>query len=70
MRTIRKKLVTDEDLRPVAVQIDYADWIRIEQQLELAADAPKETDLARHRGVLTLREDPLAYQERVRAEWP
>jgi hypothetical protein len=69
MRPIRKKLVTDEDLRPVAVQIDYDDWIEIARQLGLDG-AAKDTDLAPYDGVLELSEDPLAYQERVRGEWP
>ena len=32
---IHKKIVTDEDHRPVAVQIDYDDWLRIERALDL-----------------------------------
>ena len=70
MRTIRKKLVTDEDLRPVAVQIEYDDWIEIERELGLSGAAPRVTDLREYSGTLTLREDPLEYQRRVRDEWP
>ncbi len=33
MQSIRKKIVTDEDLRPVAAQIDYEDWLEIERLL-------------------------------------
>lgn len=33
MNAIRKKIVTDENARPVAVQIDYADWLEIERAL-------------------------------------
>ena len=36
LRPIRKKLVTDEQHRPVAVQIDYADWLEIERRLGLS----------------------------------
>ena len=31
---IRKKIVTDEESRPVTVQIDYEDWLEIERLLE------------------------------------
>ncbi len=34
MHAIRKKIVTDEDARPVAVQIDYEDWLEIERLTE------------------------------------
>ena len=69
MRVIRERLVTDEDLRPVAVQIEYEDRVEIERRLGLGR-APRETDLASHRGVMALTEEPLAYQERIRGEWP
>ena len=36
---IQKRIVTDENRRPVAVQIDYADWIKIERQLDLESSA-------------------------------
>ena len=29
-----KKLVTNEAMQPIAVQIDYADWLKIEALLE------------------------------------
>ena len=29
-----KNLVTNEDMQPIAVQIDYADWLKIEALLE------------------------------------
>lgn len=34
MAPIRKKIVTDENARPVAVQIDYEDWLEIERALQ------------------------------------
>ena len=66
---IHKKLVTDERLRPIAVQIDYDDWLEIEQALALK-QTPNISDLASYNGILRLAEDPLEYQERVRNEWP
>lgn len=32
---VRKKIVTDENHQPVAVQIDYDDWLRIAHALDL-----------------------------------
>ena len=33
MQSIRKKIVTDERLHPIAVQIDYEDWLEIEKMI-------------------------------------
>lgn len=64
---IKKRVLTDADQRPVAVQIDYADWLKIERVLQ--SELPKVFDPAPFRGVLQLTEDPLVYQRRVRDEW-
>lgn len=69
MLKIRKKILTDEADRPVAVQIRYSDWLEIERSLKLRDDHSRTTDLSRHVGVITLTEDPLAYQARIRQEW-
>ncbi len=69
MRRIRKKILTDETDRPVAVQIDYSDWLEIERSLSLRGDKARTTDLSRHHGVITLTEEPLGYQARIRQEW-
>lgn len=69
MHKVRKKIVTDEGQRPVAVQIEYEDWLEIERSLNLQAQEAKTTDLFPYSGVITLTEDPLAYQARVRGEW-
>ncbi len=54
-------------MRPVAVQIDYADWLAIEKQLGVVGELP-ESDLTRFSGTVRLQEDPLEYQRRVRRE--
>lgn len=41
---VRKRIVTDESQRPVAVQIDYADWLKIERQLDLERPAEKPSE--------------------------
>jgi hypothetical protein len=69
MQRIRKKIVTNEAKQPIAVQIDYTDWLKIERSLNLPQD-DELTDLSRYSGVISLTEEPLAYQARVRNEWP
>ena len=69
MHAIRKSIVTDEASHPIAVQIDYADWLEIERSLNLPSDEVKLINPSRFAGVVSLTEDPLAYQTRVRGEW-
>ncbi|MEZ6234272.1 MAG: hypothetical protein R3B68_08785 [Phycisphaerales bacterium] len=72
MAPIRKHIVTDENSRPVAVQIDYADWMRIERLLgqSVVDGADNSEALNKLRGTITLKEDPLDLQRRWRDEWP
>jgi hypothetical protein len=69
MPAIRKKIVSDEDWKPVAVIVDYDDWLEIERLLGLTGDE-KPTDISRFIGTIHLTEDPLEYQQRIREEWP
>lgn len=69
MHVIRKSVVLDESQRPIAVQIDYADWLEIEQSLHLTSDDAKTMDPSRFAGAISLTEDPAAYQARARGEW-
>ena len=70
MSEVHKRLVTDEHDRPVAVQIDYSDWLAIEGCLpDIEKPSAKVTDLSRHAGGLSLAEEPVEYQARVRQEW-
>jgi hypothetical protein len=69
MHTIRKSIISDELQRPIAVQIDYSDWLEIEQSLNLTNADVKTVDPSQFAGVISLSEDPMAYQSRVRGEW-
>jgi hypothetical protein len=69
MRKIRKKILTDNAERPIAVQIDYTDWLEIERSLNLQEDDTRDTDLSNYEGIITLSEEPLGYQSRIRQEW-
>ncbi|MBA2775344.1 MAG: hypothetical protein H0U31_01285 [Chloroflexia bacterium] len=72
MIVVRKKLVTDEDHQPVAVLIEYEDWLEIERLLGVREEKPDSTDLSRFAGKLKMElpEDPVEYQRRIRDEWP
>lgn len=69
MPPIRKKIIKDQDDRPIAVQIDYEDWVRLEIALSSMPLAHGETDLARHIGRLNWPVDGVEYQKSVRGEW-
>jgi len=74
MHDIRKSIITDAEMRPIAVQIDYADWLDIERSLGLSQEAkPIEEmsiDPSQYSGTLSLTMDPLAFQTQLRNEWP
>ena len=69
MPTIHKKILLDEASNPVAVQIDYADWVVIARRLGIEAKNGESAALGRFEGAIGLTEDPLVYQERMRQEW-
>ena len=75
MRTIRKKIVTDEESRPVAVQIDYGDWLEIERLLESREVEEPGPGKSRYEDLLEETShswtagDGLEYQIRIREEW-
>jgi hypothetical protein len=78
MLPIEKKIVTDEAGQPVAVQIDYADWLEIRRQLkEVKSASAEDADssdpsfdqlLEDTKGIWS-QGDGLEYQQRIRAEW-
>ncbi len=58
--TIRTRLVTDEDLSPVAVQIDYQDWLEIQR---LLAETGAPITEAGEPGSKSLRGSVLKYED-------
>lgn len=76
MIDVPKKIVRAEDGTPVAVQIEYDDWKRIEKKLltlspnseEDSEETAFENALNASRGTWTAG-DGLEYQRRLRAEW-
>ncbi len=69
MLPFKKKIVTDETMRPVAVLIDYQDWKQIEKILEAHQLQQEELNLNKYAGVIQLTQDPLEYQQQIRDEW-
>ncbi len=70
MLPLKKKIVTDEAMRPVAVLIDYQDWQKIEEILEAyQLQQKEELNLNQYSGVIKLTQDPLEYQQQIRDEW-
>ncbi|QKQ74381.1 hypothetical protein FBB35_14545 [Nostoc sp. TCL240-02] len=62
MLPFKKKIVTDEAMRPVAVLIDYQDWQQIEKILEAHQSQQKQEFYLNHyAGVIQLTQDPLEY---------
>ena len=65
MKPIKKQIVTDEAMNPVAVLINYQDWQEIEKILE----PYQQQDIAPYEGKVNLTLDPLEYQQQIRDEW-
>ncbi len=63
---IKKKILTDENNQPVAVQIDYKDWLKFEKILEKSI---KQKDLSEFSGKISLSVDPIIFQKKIREEW-
>ena len=69
MKPIKKPIVTDESMHPVAAIIDYQDWQAIETILETYQQEDKIQSLAQYAGIIKLTIDPLEYQQQMRDEW-
>lgn len=69
MHVIHHKLVTDEHRHPIAVQIDYADWLKLKGMLEHTQPKAKKRVSDYAGSIPDLIEDPLAFQKRIRDEW-
>jgi glucokinase len=74
--TLKKQIVTDEAMKPVAVIIDYQDWQQIEtvlqkywQEQNAANNSDVSAALASYAGSITLTLDPLEYQQQERNAW-
>ncbi|PSO95187.1 MAG: hypothetical protein BRC48_09080 [Cyanobacteria bacterium QS_9_48_30] len=59
MLAFKKKIVTDETIRPVAVLINYQDWQRIEKLLESYQSKEEGININQYAGAIKLTEYPL-----------
>lgn len=66
---IHKKIVVDENNKPVEVIISYAEWEKIERIIGKGYKSTTAEMLSEFAGTLSLKEDPLEYQKRIRNEW-
>lgn len=66
---IHKKIVVDENSKPLEVIISYDEWEKIEKLMTGAGKALTSAKLRKHIGILSLKDDPLDYQKRMRNEW-
>lgn len=69
MEPVRKKVITDPQNRPIAVEVNYEDWVRIEMVLFGDSTNGRETDLSRHVGKVDWPVDGVEYQRTLRGEW-
>ncbi len=69
MLTIHKLTLHDEEMRPVAVQIPYEEWLEIEKALTNHKAGAAASDIEAFRGAIRLNDDPLEIQRRMRDEW-
>ena len=76
MRIQTAKIVADESGRPVSVNMDYDEFLKVKAEVEGADARPDEaTALENYRrmmaceGTVRWDEDPVEYQRRLRDEW-
>lgn len=68
---VKKRILTDEESRPIAVQIDYEDWLEIERRLGEKSETTRSrfSELLKKTSGKWKREDGLGYQTKLREEW-
>lgn len=64
-----KKIVLDENNKPLEVIISYSEWEKIEKIISGVTRRMTKENLNKYAGILNLKEDPLDYQKRLRSEW-
>ena len=67
MHCLAKKIVTNQSMQPIAVQIDYADWLEIEPLLNQYSPKNQVTTLKHNTSVWQHKWSELA--EQIDAAW-
>jgi hypothetical protein len=68
-KTIHKKIVVNENNKPVEVIISYDEWKETERILESGQQGMVREKLKEYAGIVHLEEEPLECQRRMRSEW-
>jgi len=69
IKEIHKKIVFNEQNKPVEVIIDYREWQEIERMLEAGRKGMSKERLRTYAGIMSVGEEPMEYQRRMRDEW-
>ncbi len=69
IKEIHKKIVVNEQNKPVEVIINYEEWQEIERFLEAERKGISKERLKSYAGIMHVGEEPLEYQRRMRDEW-
>ena len=69
MKIVSKRILSDESGRPVAVQMDYEEFLRLERAVEGIEPEDAHTQMMSVFGTVDWGEDGLEYQSRLRGEW-
>lgn len=69
IKTVHKKIVLDENNKPLEVIISYSEWKEIEGMLAYYQKIMHREKLKEYVGILHIEEDPLYFQRRIRNEW-
>jgi len=64
---IHRKIVVDENNKPLEVIISYDEWLKIENMLTKTQKIMTREKLSKYIGIVNLKEDPLEYQKRIRS---
>ena len=64
---IHRKMVVDENNKPLEVIISYDEWLKIENMLTKTQKIMTREKLSKYIGIVNLKEDPLEYQKRIRS---
>ncbi len=69
MKIVSKRILSDENGRPIAVQMDYDEFVRFEKAVESVEPRDAYERMMSAVGTVKWDEDPVEYQRRLRDEW-
>ena len=64
---IHRRIVVDENNKPLEVIISYDEWLKIENMITKTQKIMTREKLSKYIGIVNLKEDPLEYQKRIRS---